>query len=201
MTETSKPEPSQENLASAREVAAARLAEQATRTLTLDEYTERAAAIEQAATADELDAAMRELGEKITLGPPPRHVRWLVGVLGGTNQRGRWRLSSRLRIVAVLGGTTLDLGQARPEAPESVITIAAFLGGVEVIAPPGVTIELSGVSLLGGRSDERSRGPSLIGSPVIRLRAFALLGGVKVKDRSPRRKPLDAIRRRRSEWG
>jgi hypothetical protein len=133
-----------------------------------------------------------EYAERIAAGEPPpnppdeptpeRPARWLIGVLGGTEQKGRWRLGSRLRIVAVFGGVNLDLSQAQPEAAESLISVAAFFGGVEITAPPGVPIELTGFSLLGGKSDGRPAGPPLPGCPVVRLRVFAVLGGVKVKE-------------------
>ena len=182
----------------ARATAVSELAQQASGGgLTLDEYAERAVALERAATVEELSAALRGLpDEESAAVGSARGTRWLVGVFGGTEQRGRWRLSSRLRIVAVLGGVTLDLGMAQPEAPESLITVVAVLGGVEIIAPPGVSIQLSGVSLLGGKSDERSGGPPLPGSPLVRVRCMTLLGGVKVKDRPPRRNLLEVIRAR-----
>ena len=184
-------------LESARETAVNELAQQATSThLTLDEYAERAVAVEQAASVDELDAAVRGLPEQTVAATEARAGRWLVGVFGGTEQRGRWRLSSRLRIVAALGGVTLDIGLAEPEAPESLITVVAVLGGVEIIAPPGVSIQLSGFSLLGGKSDERSGGPPLPGAPLVRVRCITLLGGVKVKERPPRRNLLEVIRAR-----
>lgn len=181
----------------ARETAVNDLARQASSGgLTLDEYAERAVALEQAATVEELNAAVRGLPEENAAVTSARGGRWLVGVFGGTEQRGRWRLSSHLRIVAVLGGVTLDLGAAQPEAPESLITVVAVLGGAEIIAPPGVSIQLSGFSLLGGKSDERSGGPPLPGSPLVRVRCVTFLGGVKVKDRPPRRNLLDVIRAR-----
>jgi len=138
--------------------------------LTFDEYAER-------------------VGTGDAAGPPsgePRRPRWLVGVLGGSEQKGRWRLGSRLRIIAVLGGVTLDLGSAEPEAPESLITVFALFGGVEILAPPGVPVELTGISLLGGKSDDRAPGSRLPGCPVVRLRTFCLFGGVKVKEREDR---------------
>lgn len=184
-------------LESARETAVNDLAERASSAhLTLDDYAERAVAVEQAASVEELDAAVRGLSEQAGATTEAHAGRWLIGVFGGTQQRGRWRLSSRLRVVAVLGGVTLDLGLAEPEAPESLITVVAVLGGVEIIAPPGVPVQLSGFSLLGGKSDERSGGPPLPGSPLVRVRCITLLGGVKVKDRPPRRNLLDVIRAR-----
>lgn len=148
--------------------------------LTLAEYAERAAALERAGTPEEIAAAVADL----CVSPhgdthPPRT--WLVGVLGGTEQRGRWRLGRRLSILAVFGGIKLDVGQAQLEAPDPVIAILAFFGGVEITAPPGVPIALSGISLLGGRSDERPVATQLTGAPPIRVRAYAVLGGVKIK--------------------
>jgi hypothetical protein len=188
------PEPS---IRSARETAVERLAEHATGgRLTLDEYAERAVALEQAATVDELNAAVLGLPEETSGTGPGRRARWLVGVFGGAEQRGRWRLSSHLRIVALFGGVTLDLGAAEVESPESLITVIAVLGGVEVIAPAGVSIQLSGFSLLGGKSDERAGGPPLPASPLVHVRSVTILGGVKVKDRPPRRNLLDLVRAR-----
>lgn len=167
-------------------------------TLTLDEYAERAEAVEQAATVDELDAAVEGLPEEATEPSHGRHRNWLVAVFGGTEQKGRWRLSSRLHIVALLGGVNLDLGAAETEAPESLITIVAVLGGVEVVAPPGIPVTISGFSLLGGKSDERAGGPPLPGAPLVHIRVFAVLGGVKVKGRAPRRNLIELIRSRRA---
>lgn len=112
---------------------------------------------------------------------PARHRRWLIGVLGGSDQKGRWRLGRRLTVIAVLGGVKLDLGQAEPEAPETVISVLALFGGAELTAPPGVPIEMTGISLLGGKSDERPPGPRLPGCPVVRVRALCIFGGVSVK--------------------
>ncbi len=143
---------------------------QQTDDLTLDEYAERIAGGQPVAAPSPAAGAKRR-------------PRWLVGVLGGSEQKGRWRLGSRLRVIAVLGGVTLDLGQAQPEAPESLITVVAILGGTEIQAPPGVPVELTGFSLLGGKSDERPPGPRLPGCPVVRVRVFCIFGGVKIKER------------------
>jgi Domain of unknown function (DUF1707) len=166
--------------------------------LTLEEYAERVLAVEQAASAEEVEAAVAGLPEEVGAMPATSR-RWLVAILGGTEQRGRWRLSRRLWILALFGGATLDLGRAQVEVPESVITVVALFGGTELLAPPGVPIQFSGLSLLGGRSDERGDGPMLPGSPLIRVRAFAIFGGVAVKQRKPQRNLLELIRSRRRQ--
>ncbi len=171
----------------------------ATAGLTLGEYAERAAAVEQAATVDEIEAAVRGLPEESAGVAPARLGRWIVAVLGGTEQRGRWRLSKRLWLVAAAGGATLDLSAAQPEAPESIITVIAILGGAELILPQGVSVQLSGFALLGGKGDQRAGGSPLPGSPLIRVRAFTFLGGVSIKEPKMRRNLLDVIRSRREK--
>lgn len=169
-----------------RSAAIERLAQQATGGgLTLGEYAERAEAIDRAGSDEERDAALAGLLEQAA-APPARGGRWLVNVFGGSEQRGRWRLARRLRIVALLGGTKLDLAGAQVEGPVSVITVFAFMGGAELLAPLGVPIQFSGLSLFGGKSDERAAGPPLPGAPLIRLRVIAVLGGVTVKPSAPR---------------
>lgn len=171
------------DLAHERATHATRLAEHAARgEMTLDEYARRAVAIEQASTHEQLRAASLEVPES-AIEPPKHHRSWVVAVFGGSDQRGRWRLSRRLRVVSVFGGAHLDLSSAQPEAPECTIAILALFGGVEIVAPIGVPIALSGLSLLGGRSDQRpTDGPPLPGSPIVRVRALAILGGVKVRE-------------------
>jgi len=153
--------------------------------LTLDQYADCAAAIDAATTPAELEAAAAPVAHE-PLASVPTSARMLVGIFGGTDQRGRWRLPRRLRILAVLGGVSADLGNAQVEAPISTITVLAVLGGVSLTAPTGVAVQLSGFSLLGGKSDKRPSGPPLPGSPVIQVRAFTLLGGVSIEQRKKR---------------
>ena len=153
----------------------------------------RADAVHRAADAGEVAAALADVREP-GAGLAGESRSWLVGILSGTEQRGRWRLAARLRIVALLGGVKLDLGAAEVQAPVSTITVLAILGGAEISAPAGVSVQLSGASLFGGRGDERSPGPPLPGSPLIRVRSFALFGGVKV---TQARRPAGAGRRTR----
>lgn len=164
-----------------RSAALAQLARHATGgELTLGEYAATAAAIEAATTPEQLEAALAPVAHEPPT-PVPTRGRTLVGVFGGTEQRGRWRLPRRLRILAVFGGVSADLGSAQVEAPISTITVLAALGGVSLTAPTGVSVQLSGASLLGGKSDKRPVGPPLPGSPIVHVRAYTLLGGVSIE--------------------
>ena len=57
------------------------------------------------------------------------------------------------------------------------LTAVAILGGIDVRVPPGARVALSGLSLLGGRDVQVPPGDG----PTIRVRAFAILGGVTIK--------------------
>jgi DUF1707 SHOCT-like domain len=150
--------------------------------MTLGEYASRASSLARAGTIAELDRAISDIPAEPGEQPAP-HRGWLVGIFGGTEQRGRWRLGHSLRIVCVFGGVRLDLGSAQPQSPQCNITVLALLGGADLAAPSAVPISVSGFSLLGGRSDERSAGPApLAGAPALRVRAFAFLGGVKITE-------------------
>jgi hypothetical protein len=177
---------STQNVESEREAAGRGLARAVTTGgLTLGEYAERATAIRRATTVAEIHTAVRGLPEEAAGGTPARLGRWIVAVFGGTRQEGRWRLGKRLWVVAAFGGVKLDLSAAETQAPASTITVIAILGGADILAPPGVPVQLSGLSLLGGKADRRASGVQLPGSPVIHVRAFAFLGGVAIKEATP----------------
>jgi hypothetical protein len=133
--------------------------------------------------------------------------RWLVAFLGGHSQRGLWRLGRELRIVCVLGGAELDLRQAIIDADEVSLTCVCVLGGARLIVPDDIAVSSSGVSILGGRSDERAPVAATPGSPRINVRLFSLLGGIEITDgrddeRRRRRVELaeDGVRVRLSGW-
>jgi hypothetical protein len=109
-----------------------------------------------------------------------RSRRWLVTFLGGYRQRGRWRLGRSLRLISVLGGAELDLGQAIVDEDEVSLVCVCLLGGAKLIAPEGLPVTFSGLSILGGRRDEREPAPPLPGAPTIHVRLFSLLGGVRI---------------------
>jgi hypothetical protein len=106
-----------------------------------------------------------------------------LGVRSRKFWNGPWRLRDHLRVVAVFTVRTLDLGTAKPETFESVIGILTAFGGASIIAPQGASLELSGSALFGGRNDKRAELQLFPGSPLIRVHAFSLFGGVRVEDR------------------
>jgi class 3 adenylate cyclase len=157
--------------------------------LTLDEFSERVGLALESRTQGDLAAALANLPD---LATPQEEVgrrrarRRFVGIMSGASARGRWRMSARTSAVAVMGGCDLDLRQAEIDGPEVVITAVAFMGGINVIVPEGFDVELVGFSFMGGRKLKLRNVPMVPGSPRIRVRGFAVMGGIDVRSKPSR---------------
>jgi Domain of unknown function (DUF1707)/Cell wall-active antibiotics response 4TMS YvqF len=153
--------------------------------LALEELAERLERAFAAVTRDELEVLTRDLPEERPDElPVARSRRWVVGIMGGGTQKGRWRIASECTVVNVMGGADLDLTGAVVEGPETVIRVFSLMGGSDIVVPDGVHVELSGFAFMGG-NDLRleNRPPPPPGAPVVRVRAWSIMGGTDVKRR------------------
>jgi hypothetical protein len=113
-------------------------------------------------------------------------------------------------VVSLIGGADLDLSQAQLAAPEVTLTKVSLLGGVSIRVPPGIRVDASGFSLIGGTSVDAGPEPGP-GAPTVHIRAFSLLGGTRIYRAGPvseregpaEGSPMDWRSRRRAdryEW-
>lgn len=174
--------------------------------LTLDEFSERVDTAYQAVALRDVLPVLADLphpfgpdcagvlSEQIARSPVPPRVpdtattrkvtRWTVSIMGGSQRKGRWRLRERTNAVAIMGGCLLDLRNAEVEGPGVVINAIALMGGIEIIVPEGIEVELGGIAIMGGKDAGKLKDvPPLPGSPVIRVRVFAFWGGVTVRSK------------------
>ena len=164
--------------------------------LTLDEFSERVGSALEARTAGDLERLTIDLPALDAPATPattpatpatPRHTTsWVVGIMSGSEHRGRWHPAPVTNALALMGGCTLDLRQAEIEGTELVINAVAIMGGIEVIVPEGIHVEMTGLALLGGKDCRVRDSRPVPGSPVVRVRVFALMGGVTVRTGSRR---------------
>jgi hypothetical protein len=156
--------------------------------LTFDELAERLELAYRATTAGELEQLVADLPAVApsAVPAPGRRKRWNIAVMGGCTRRGRWRPAPRSIAIAFMGGVDLDLREATIEEDELVITAIAVMGGVDVIVPDGVDVDLGGFALMGGNYHRPGQAPVRARTPTVRVRAFSLMGGVDVKARSDR---------------
>jgi hypothetical protein len=115
---------------------------------------------------------------------PPAERSTTVAIMGGREVKGRWRPARRNNVIAIMGGATLDLRGAEFSGPEIAINYYAWMGGGEIIVPEGVRVEYAGgFCLMGGHSENIADVPPIAGTPVVRVRIFALMGGVEIKSK------------------
>ena len=163
--------------------------------LTFDELAQRTELAYDATTGADLQRLVADLPDTVpdaqVVAAPRKQRRWNVALLGGCERRGRWRPAPRSIAVAVMGGVDLDLRDATIEGGELVITAFAVMGGIEIVVPDGIDVDLSGFALLGGNEHQPGDAPVRAGTPVVRVRAFSLMGGIAVKARrGGRTRPL-----------
>jgi hypothetical protein len=98
-----------------------------------------------------------------------------------------WVVPQHLTVFAFMGGADLDLREAQFAAREVTITVNAFMGGADIKVNPRTHVIMEGTGIMGGYSGPSDRTPAELdeNSPVVRIRGFAIMGGVSVS-----RKPV-----------
>jgi len=103
---------------------------------------------------------------------------------GRVGVQGPVELGEHTSVVAVMGECHLDLSQAEIDGPDIVITALGIMGSIEIVTPEGIDVDLTGMSIMGRRSLQVHDTPVLRGSPRILIRAFPIMGEVKVTTRT-----------------
>jgi hypothetical protein len=180
----------------------------------LDELERRLERAEHAQSAAELQALVADLpdaaqAQALAVRPssvalvPASEVpdrRSLVAVFGGARTEGAWTVPRELRVWSVMGGARLDFREARMGPGVHELRITAIAGGVEIIVPPGLEVELDGVGVLGGFEHRgRAGAPLDPAAPKLRVTGVAFMAGVELKERLPGETAWQARRRLRKE--
>jgi hypothetical protein len=149
--------------------------------LSYEEFVERMDSAYEARTQSELDRLTTDL--PAPTGPPPeRKRRWVVSIMGGTDRTED--VADEHVVLDVMGGSDLDLRHARFPDGEARVTAISIMGGSDIWVPEGARVELSGFALMGGNDN---RVPPGGGGPLIRVRAWSLMGGIDVRTGTRRR--------------
>lgn len=197
----------------------------ATDALGLEEFERRVDRAHRARTPEDLDALLADLpqetaqsrvsptavGEHTT---PPAHAaerrehEAIVAILGGAARTGRWAPSRRTTVIAFMGGAELDFRETRLPPGITEITVVTVWGGVEIIVPPELDIDVMGTAIMGGFEQgedvplEPDSAPANVvqdeDAAVLRIKGLALMGGVEITTRLPGESERDARRRRRT---
>jgi hypothetical protein len=129
---------------------------------------------------------------------PERQV--VFAVMGGAERRGAWTPPRNLHVLAVMGGAELDFRDARFGPGVTEVTCFALMGGIEIIVPPGVQVETSGLALMGGFGHSgTAQAPTDPDAPILRIGGLAIMGAVELDVRYPGERRGDARKRERLE--
>ncbi len=172
--------------------------------LTLEEFSQRMERATGARTRGELDRLVADLPADVaaagTLAASgPAEPSWHISPIGGLRVSGPWRMDRHVIVISIVGGTWLDLSQAQLAAPEVTLTKVSLVGGLRVAVPPGIRVEVSGVHLIGGTRIQARPEPGP-GAPTVHIRAFSLVGGVRIRRGGQDQWPRRARRPRRDRF-
>jgi hypothetical protein len=117
----------------------------------------------------------------LPVGRTPR-LKFSLAIMGGSSRGGNWVVPRRYLALAIMGGVKIDLRDAAFAARVADIHAIAVMGGVTIIVPEGLPVEVSGLGLMGG-IDHSVNGPGVPGAPLARVSGFALMGGVIARRR------------------
>lgn len=126
----------------------------------------------------------------------PRENQNLFSVLGSSDRTGRWQPAREIGCFSLLGSIKLDFREA--EFPRSGVSVNAgcILGSVEIVVPPGINVDLSGLPLLGSMDNKSGGGDP--DAPRITVKGVALLGSVEIK-RKEVKQPKESRRTRKEK--
>jgi hypothetical protein len=173
--------------------------------LTQDEHAERLEQTLQARTLGELEPITQDLAlpgqtlpravaaRSASTSPvpieepanPEDSFDTVIGIFGGGERKGRWRVKRRTNALCVFGGYDLDMTDATFEGREVTVYAFAVFGGVDITVPEGVEVRTQGVGIFGGFAGRGSKNPDP-NAPVVILKGLALFGGVSARTAKPK---------------
>ena len=175
--------------------------------LELSDFEARLDRANRATTAAELAQLLRDLpAAAATLAPPPAtplrhraHTRLLVALMGGVQRSGAWAPGRRNFVFCMMGGGELDFRDVPLPPGETAVYIFCMMGGVEIIVPPGLSVDESGLAIMGGFG-HRAPPPTLSpDEPLLRVQGVCFMGGAEVIIRLPGETAKEARERERAE--
>lgn len=114
-----------------------------------------------------------------------RSEEMFIGILSSVERRGVWKPARKNRVFALMGGVDLDFSEAVLPPGVTEVEFFCLMGGLDIIVPEGINIEVKGVPIMGG-IDKKVSDEHYPGRPTLRIQGMAIMGGVDIK--YPKRK-------------
>jgi hypothetical protein len=149
--------------------------------LTLEEFSERVEAALRARVGAELAAVQEDLPHVFAeaSGSSRKPARITAAVLGRVVRRGRLRLRRWTLATSAFGDLDLDLREATIDQPHTAVTVLAVFGNADIYVPEGVSVDVSGLTIL-GHHREWGRDVVRPDAPAVQVRILGCCGTVDV---------------------
>jgi Domain of unknown function (DUF1707)/Cell wall-active antibiotics response 4TMS YvqF len=154
--------------------------------LTLVEFSERLDRAYAARTRGELAPLTADLPVPDAGRGHGRLRRVMLGIFWDSRRSRPQPLEDEITAIALLGDAVIDLRGAKATSHQITIHAYALLNDVDVIVPAGVTVELSGVTVVGDFRNMVNPVPAAGSGFVVKVHGHALLGDVQIFHRNPR---------------
>lgn len=128
-----------------------------------------------------------------------RDSRTLVAFMGGVERRGNWSPGRRNVVIAFMGGADLDFRDVDLPPGETDVFILAMMGGVDIVVPPDMLVDASGVAIMGGFGHSSAPRDPAPDARVLRINGFCFMGGVDISVRRRGETAKDARVREKEE--
>jgi len=100
----------------------------------------------------------------------------------GTNLRSQSQDFQGGEVMTVFGGAEIDLRDVIISEKGANFDLTSVFGGIELIVPENVHVEISGLPIFGGWEDKTRKVAKNSDTPIIKINCVAIFGGVEVKD-------------------
>src|SRR5690606_33644388 len=123
----------------------------------------------------------------------------IFSLMANITRRGIWAPARENPVFCFMGGVELDFREvALPPGPTD-ITIFCLWGGIEIIVPPDLALDVRGIPIMGDITSVAHAAAPGPEAPVLRINALVIMGGVEISVRLPGESKRDAKRRIREE--
>ena len=165
--------------------------------VSLEDFERRASLVTKAATRAEILAQVADLPPLPAEDKPERGRKaaasgWKVAtdaartsdvniaIFSGSDYKGVWQVPRNLSSLCVFGGSNIDLRRAVVPPEGVTISCLCLFGGVDIVVPPGMRLQVRGIGVFGG-FDRTSNEVDDPYAPTVVVEGLALFGGVSVR--------------------
>ncbi|WP_414937054.1 DUF1707 SHOCT-like domain-containing protein [Amycolatopsis sp. cmx-11-51] len=117
-----------------------------------------------------------------------------IAVMSGASRKGSWVVPPQHNSFAFWGGTDIDLRHARFAEKNTTITAVAIMGGIDIVVPDDINVDVTGIGFMGAfELEDRAGTPAAPPTaPTVKITGLAFWGAVIVK-RKPRNRDVPEL--------